>query len=47
MLDRKHIGIEKMVVYEWMNEKCCIKRFECLNRVEKCYIGTGPFKHLL
>lgn len=29
-------------VYDWINETCYSKRFECSNSVERCYRITNP-----
>lgn len=29
-------------VYDWINETCYRKRFECSNSVERCYRITNP-----
>lgn len=33
----------KTCSYEWMNEACCIKCFECCARIETHYISVSPF----
>lgn len=42
MLD-KELKYRKKHLYEWINEACSKKHFECSVRVEKCCISTSPF----